>query len=93
VLPLCGVQIRLFGLFALLFWLLPLCIFKQMYIWDVGIQTEDDGRMFPVSDSSSTVVNCLLSEALKNEGIMHFSSPYESLQYFKIWAGNCIFYL
>lgn len=36
----------------------------------VQLKTEDDGRMFPVSDSSSTVVNCLLSEALKNEVLL-----------------------
>ncbi len=29
----------------------------------VKLKTEDDGRMFPVTDSSETIVNCLLSEA------------------------------
>jgi len=29
----------------------------------VGLKTESDGRMFPVSDSSETVVNCLLHSA------------------------------
>jgi hypothetical protein len=29
----------------------------------VGLKTEADGRMFPVSDSSETVVNCLLHSA------------------------------
>lgn len=32
----------------------------------VQLKTEEDGRMFPVSDSSSTIVDCLLSEAHKN---------------------------
>ena len=29
----------------------------------VQLKTEDDGRMFPVTDSSQTVINCLLLEA------------------------------
>ena len=31
----------------------------------VKLKTEDDGRMFPVTDSSQTVINCLLKEAGK----------------------------
>ena len=31
----------------------------------VELKTEPDGRMFPVSDSSQTIINCLLSEADK----------------------------
>lgn len=29
----------------------------------VRLKTEEDGRMFPVTDSSSTIIDCLLSEA------------------------------
>ena len=29
----------------------------------VKLKTEKDGRMFPVTDSSQTIINCLLSEA------------------------------
>ncbi|MEO5947370.1 MAG: NAD(P)/FAD-dependent oxidoreductase [Chitinophagaceae bacterium] len=29
----------------------------------VKLKTENDGRMFPVTDSSQTIINCLLSEA------------------------------
>jgi predicted Rossmann fold flavoprotein len=29
----------------------------------VKLKTEDDGRMFPVTDSSETIINCLLREA------------------------------
>jgi predicted Rossmann fold flavoprotein len=29
----------------------------------VKLKTEDDGRMFPITDSSETVINCLLGEA------------------------------
>jgi predicted Rossmann fold flavoprotein len=32
----------------------------------VRLKTEDDGRMFPVTDSSETIINCLLSEADKH---------------------------
>ena len=31
----------------------------------VKLKTEDDGRMFPVTDSSKTIINCLLQEANK----------------------------
>ncbi len=31
----------------------------------VKLKTEEDGRMFPVTDSSQTVINCLLKEANK----------------------------
>src|ERR1043166_8921133 len=29
----------------------------------VKLKTEEDGRMFPVSDNSETIINCLLKEA------------------------------
>lgn len=32
----------------------------------VRLKTEDDGRMFPVSDSSQSIINCLLAEAQKH---------------------------
>ena len=31
----------------------------------VKLKTEDDGRMFPVTDSSQTIIECLLKEANK----------------------------
>ncbi|XP_073271980.1 uncharacterized protein [Primulina huaijiensis] len=31
----------------------------------VELKTEDDGRVFPISDSSSTIIDCLMSEAKK----------------------------
>ncbi|KAH9676295.1 hypothetical protein KPL70_019108 [Citrus sinensis] len=34
----------------------------------VELKTEDDGRVFPVSDSSSSVIDCLLTEA-KHRGV------------------------
>ncbi|KAH9739902.1 hypothetical protein KPL71_019292 [Citrus sinensis] len=35
----------------------------------VELKTEDDGRVFPVSDSSSSVIGCLLTEA-KHRGVV-----------------------
>lgn len=32
----------------------------------VGLKAEEDGRMFPVTDSSQTIIDCLLHEAEKN---------------------------
>lgn len=34
-------------------------------IHGVKLKTEEDGRMFPVTDSSETIINCLVSEAEK----------------------------
>src|SRR5690554_6258539 len=31
----------------------------------VTLKTEKDGRMFPITDSSETIINCLLTEAKK----------------------------
>jgi len=32
----------------------------------VSLKAEEDGRMFPVTDSSETIINCLMSEARSN---------------------------
>lgn len=37
---------------------------------DVKFKKEDDGRIFPVSDDSLTIVNCLYAEAKKNGAII-----------------------
>lgn len=34
---------------------------------EVRLKTESDGRMFPVTDSSQTIIDCLLSEAQKHQ--------------------------
>jgi predicted Rossmann fold flavoprotein len=34
---------------------------------NVKLKTESDGRMFPVTNSSETIINCLLHEANKNQ--------------------------
>jgi predicted Rossmann fold flavoprotein len=40
---------------------------KDTVVWfesrGVRLKTEDDGRMFPVTDNSETIVNCLMEEA------------------------------
>lgn len=46
--------------------------FSRFFVWDtiewyadrgVKLKAEEDGRMFPVTDNSETIVNCLLKEA------------------------------
>jgi len=51
----------------------------------VELKTEDDGRMFPITDSSATIIDCLLASAKKlgieihtSEGLNHFSYNDES---------------
>ncbi len=48
----------------------------------VRLKAEEDGRMFPVTDSSQTIMNCLLQSAnkvgvqvLTGENVTHFSPP------------------
>ena len=55
----------------------------------VALKTEDDGRMFPVSDSSESIINCFLSEAqrlkiqiLKNHSVQDIANEDE------IWKLN-----
>lgn len=36
----------------------------------VELKTEDDGRVFPVSNSSSSIIDCLMSEARKREVLL-----------------------
>lgn len=40
---------------------------------NVQLKTEEDGRMFPITDSSQTIINCLLQEADKSgvQIVMH----------------------
>lgn len=47
----------------------------------VQLKTEPDGRMFPVTDSSQTIVDCLL-QAAKDAGVrVRTSTPVKSVQY------------
>ncbi|GHB75979.1 NAD(P)/FAD-dependent oxidoreductase [Persicitalea jodogahamensis] len=48
---------------------------------NVIMKTEGDGRMFPVSNSSETIVNCLMSEARKNGVQVRTSTAVKSFCY------------
>ena len=48
---------------------------------NVSLKTEGDGRMFPVSNSSETIVNCLLNEARKNGVQIRISTAVKSFFY------------
>ena len=45
----------------------------------VKLKTEEDGRMFPVTDTSETIVNCLLTEARKAGVIIKTSVGVDSI--------------
>jgi predicted Rossmann fold flavoprotein len=47
----------------------------------VVLKTEDDGRMFPVSDSSQTIIDCLLREADKYGVQVKMKSDVERVRY------------
>lgn len=47
----------------------------------VKLKTEGDGRMFPVTDSSQTIIDCLLSEANKYGVQLRLNTPVESIEY------------
>lgn len=46
----------------------------------VVLKTEDDGRMFPVTDSSQTIIDCLLREADKHGVQVKMKSEVEGLR-------------
>ncbi|MGC1632182.1 MAG: NAD(P)/FAD-dependent oxidoreductase [Gelidibacter sp.] len=70
----------------------------------VELKIEEDGRMFPITDSSQTIIDCFLNEAKKhnvevlyNESVksIEFSSPSESRNFdhhFKIETQSDVFY-
>ena len=45
----------------------------------VELKTEDDGRMFPVTNSSQTIIDCFLAEIEKYNIDVRFQSPVESI--------------
>jgi len=47
----------------------------------VRLKTEADGRMFPVTDSSATIVDCLLQSATSAGVILRLNTPVEYLAY------------
>lgn len=52
----------------------------------VKIKEEDDGRMFPVTDDSATIINCFYSEAKKRGVELHLSNGLSSIR--KLENGN-----
>ena len=49
----------------------------------VELKTEADGRMFPVTDNSQTIINCLLDEAAKYRVGIEMSCDIKSIAYSK----------
>lgn len=46
----------------------------------VALKTEEDGRMFPVTDNSQTIIDCLLTEARKLGVQIKMRTPVKSIQ-------------
>ena len=46
----------------------------------VELKTEEDGRMFPVTDDSRTIINCLLNEAQKYGVTVRTQTPVEQIE-------------
>ncbi len=47
----------------------------------IKLKTEDDGRMFPVSDNSQTIIDCFLREAQKNNIRIEMNSPVTEIKF------------
>lgn len=47
----------------------------------VQLKTEDDGRMFPITNSSQTIIDCLMKEANKYSVEIRMMSEVKSLKY------------
>ncbi len=65
---------------------------------NVKLKTESDGRMFPESDSSETIINCLMQEAnkynvsiLMNRDVVKIEkvSSKEDMNYFQLSCKDC----
>lgn len=46
----------------------------------VELKIEEDGRMFPVSNSSQTIIDCFINEARKNEVSIFYNNALKSLK-------------
>ncbi|KAL3675087.1 hypothetical protein R1sor_025035 [Riccia sorocarpa] len=55
----------------------------------VALKTEDDGRMFPASNSSSTIVDCLLQEAKRINGKKR-TNPVMFFDDYELQDGNAV---
>ncbi|MDO6760947.1 NAD(P)/FAD-dependent oxidoreductase [Tamlana sp. 2_MG-2023] len=45
----------------------------------VALKIEDDGRMFPVSNSSQTIIDCFLNEAEKHQVDIYYNHPVKTI--------------
>lgn len=58
----------------------------------VATKTEEDGRMFPTTDDSATIVDCLMSAAARAAVTIRLSTPVRSIlkeaELFKLTLGN-----
>lgn len=45
----------------------------------VALKIEDDGRMFPITDSSQTIIDCFLSEAEKNKVVIQYNESVKDI--------------
>lgn len=56
----------------------------------VQLKTEDDGRMFPVTDSSETIIRCLLNEADKYGVVIKLNREVKKIsKYGGLWRVQC----
>ena len=46
----------------------------------ISLKIEEDGRMFPTTDSSQTIIDCFLSEAKRLQIAIHYKSPVVALE-------------
>jgi len=65
----------------------PFHVFQpgDMFDWlqhrDVSLKTEDDGRVFPITDSSQTIIDCFVREA-NNRGVRIYTDHgLQSMEY------------
>ena len=60
---------------------------KDMIEWleerGVSLKTEHDGRIFPSSDSSQTIIDCFLSEIKNHQIQIHYGVEAESLEFLR----------
>jgi len=45
----------------------------------IALKIEDDGRMFPVSNTSQTIVDCFLNEAKKHDVVAHYNTSVKQI--------------
>ncbi|MCB0700969.1 MAG: aminoacetone oxidase family FAD-binding enzyme, partial [Chitinophagaceae bacterium] len=47
---------------------------------EVSLKTEDDGRMFPVTDDSQTIIDCIWGEMMKNKVQVRYHKAVERIE-------------